>query len=130
MNIAVDSVTLVLAGLLSVFTTLTAAARPDVFAKQLGLSIDNAGGTNEIRSQYAGFFLAAAIACGAGLAGYISRREGTTLVVVIFGGLFIGRLFSLILNKGFGGYSHTVRALCFIDAVGLALSVAALVAES
>jgi hypothetical protein len=130
MNPTLGTVTLVLTGMLSVFTTFTAAIRPADFAKRLGMTIDNAGGINEIRSQYAGFFLAAASACGAGLSGFITRQEALVVVAVIFGGLFVGRVFSLVLNKGFSGYGRTVRALCVIDALGLALCVASILPES
>ena len=48
---------LVFATLLCAGTTVAAFARPGAFAEYLGMTVVNAGGVNEIRSQYAGFFL-------------------------------------------------------------------------
>jgi hypothetical protein len=109
-----------------VFTTWTSATAPAAFARQLGLVLADAGGTNEIRSQYAGFFLAAAVACALAIFGLIPDREALVVLAVIFGGLFVGRLFSVIGNGGFSGYGPTIRALCVIDAVGTLLTVGAL----
>jgi len=117
---------LVTAALFSLFTTWTSATAPAAFAEQLGLSIANAGGTNEIRAQYAGFFLAVAIACVASIAGVVPRQSVYLILVVVFGGLITGRAASLLLNHGMSGYGPTIMALYAIDATGLALSLAAL----
>ena len=127
MQFNLATATLSLSGLFFVFTTWTSATAPAVFAKQLVLALADAGGTNEIRSQYAGFFLAAAIACALAIFGLIPDREALVVLTVIFGGLFVGRLFSIIGNGGFSGYGPTIRALCVIDAVGTLLTVGALV---
>jgi len=47
-------------------------------------------------------------------------------MIVIFGGLIAGRLVSLALDGGIAGYGPTIRALHAIDAIGLALAIAAL----
>lgn len=94
-----------------------------------GLTIANAGGYNEIRSQYAGFFLAAAAVCAIALGGLVPRRAAFIVLAVIFGGLFAGRLASLGLNGGIGGYSPTILALYAIDAVGLALAMTAMAVD-
>jgi hypothetical protein len=44
----------------------------------------------------------------------------------VYGGLLAGRLASLVLNAGVGGYGPTILALYAIDAIGLALAVASL----
>jgi hypothetical protein len=117
---------LVVAVLFCLLTTLSSAANPEAFARGLGLSISNAGGINEIRAQYAAFFLAVAIVCGLSLAAVLPRQMSFVLLSAIFGGLIFGRLVSLGLNGGFGGYSATIRSLYAIDAVGLALALTAL----
>ena len=114
--------------LLCLGTTVTAFAQPGRFADALGLAVANAGGANEIRSQYAGFFLMVGIACVAALTGYIPRRAGFLVTLVVFGGLFIGRATSVALNQGFAGYPPVVRWLVLIDFVGASLSIAALMA--
>jgi hypothetical protein len=89
----------------------------------------NAGGLNEVRAQYSGFFLAVAIVCMASLAGLLSRQASFVVMAAVYGGLLAGRLASLALNAGVAGYGPTILALYFIDAVGLALAVASLILD-
>ena len=96
-------------------------------AEDLGLSIINAGGRNEIMAQYTCLFLAMAAVCAAALVGAVPRQAALIVLAVIFGGLLVGRLVSLPLNGGIAGYSRTIVSLYAIDAVGLALTAAALV---
>lgn len=103
-----------------VYTAVTSAANPAAFANQLGLSILNAGGVNEIRSQYAGFSLAGAILCGLGLTGAVSRQATCMTLAVIFGGLIGGRIVSLFLNGGMAGFGPSIRALYVVDGLGFA----------
>lgn len=110
-------------------TVWRSATAPKEFAEQLGLSLANAGGYNEVRSQYAGFFLAIAIFCGAALAGVVSRHAAFSVLAIVFGGLIGGRLVSLGLNRGVGGYSSTILALYAIDASGFALAIIAIFLE-
>ena len=121
------TVVLVIGGLFFLLTTWSSASAPGQFAAKLGLAITDAGGLNEIRAQYAGFFLAAALVCGAALASWVPRQAALLVMIVIFGGLIAGRLASVALDGGIAGYGATIRALYVIDAVGLALAIAALV---
>jgi hypothetical protein len=52
---------LALASVFGILTAWLAATRPGNFAARLGLAISNAGGINEVRAQYAGFFLAVSL---------------------------------------------------------------------
>ena len=126
MNTMVGTGLLGFATLLCLGTTVAAFARPEVFANALGLAVANAGGANEIRSQYAGFFLMVGIACVAALTGSIPRPAGYLVTLVVFGGLFTGRVVSVALNHGFDGYPPVVRWLVLIDFLGSALSIVAL----
>jgi Domain of unknown function (DUF4345) len=117
---------LTLSGLFFLFTTWRGAAEPVAFAARLGLGVANAGGVNEIRAQYAGFFFAAAVVCGAALVGFVARPSALLAVAMIFGGLIAGRLASLAVDRSVAGYGATIRALLVIDAVGFALAIAAL----
>src|SRR5258708_37276067 len=74
---------LTIAMLFCLLTTWSSGTAPARFAERLGLAIANSGGYNEIRAQYAGFFLAGAGVCGASLAGVGSRAGG--FVVFLFG---------------------------------------------
>ena len=109
------TIVLVIATLFFLYTAWSSGIAPVEFAERLGLTVANAGGYNEIRAQYAGFFFAAALVCVASLAGAMA-----------FGGLLAGRLASAVLDGGMAGYSSTIVALHAIDAGGLALAVAAL----
>lgn len=120
---------LILAAAFCLMTTWTAAASPAAFAERLGLTIANAGGSNEVRAQYAGFFFAVAAACLAGLAGAVPRGAAYFVLAVVFGGLLLGRVVSLGLDRGTAGYTQTVLALCAIDALGCALAITALVVD-
>jgi len=118
---------LVIVTLFFLFTSWSSGTSPERFAERLGLTLTNAGGYNEIRAQYAGFFLAAAVFCGASLAGRVPREAAFSVLAVIFGGLIAGRLVSLGLNKGVEGYGPTILALYAIDAIGFAVSITAIV---
>jgi hypothetical protein len=111
-------------------TTWSSATAPESFAAKLGLGIVNAGGINEVRAQYSGFFLAAALVCTASLFGLLSRQTSFVVVGAVFGGLFAGRLVSLALDGGVAGYGPTILALYAIDAIGLVLAVAAYVLDN
>jgi len=117
---------LAVGGLFSLFTTWTSARAPARFAAGLGLGLANPGGYNEIRAQYAGFFLAVAAACAAALLGFVPRRAAFLVLAVVFGGLIAGRLASLAIDGGIAGYGPTIRTLYAIDSLGFALALTAL----
>lgn len=119
------STILVVAILFFLLTTVSAGLRPERFAERLGMKIVNAGGTNEVYAQYAGFFLAAAIVCLIAVLGQIPRAAAYILLVAIFGGLLAGRAFSLIANGGMAGFTPTIVSLYAIDTIGLLVAGAA-----
>lgn len=124
--------TVVLAGasLFSLATSWSSFAAPRRFGERLGFAIAGADGLNEVRAQYGGFFLAVAASGGAALAGLIPRQAALIVIGTVFGGLILGRLVSLPFDGGARHYGKTIRALFFIDALGLAATVAAFVAEA
>jgi hypothetical protein len=126
MEMSIGATLLGFSTLLCVGTTLGAFAKPVEFAEYLGLNVANAGGVNEIRSQYAGFFLMVGLAFAAALGGWLPRVAGYFLAFVVFGGLFVGRVSSVLLNRGMKGYPPVVCGLVLIDFVGCAMSAAAL----
>ena len=127
---AFGTAVLVINILFFLLTTWSSATAPESFAAKLGLGIVNAGGINEVRAQYSGFFLAAALVCTASLFGLLSRQTSFVVLGAVFGGLFAGRLVSLALDGGVAGYGPTILALYAIDAIGLALAVAAYVLDN
>lgn len=116
---------LVVFALFFLLTAWSSGVAPKEFAQSLGLTIANADGFNEIRAQYAGFFLVSSVMCVAALAGWISRQSVFILVSVIFGGLIAGRLTSLVLNNGMTSYGSMILALYLVDATGFALAITA-----
>src|SRR5438309_5732431 len=113
--------------LFCLFTAWRSVVAPESFAAKLGLGIVNAGGVNEVRAQYSGFFFAVAVVCTASLLGLLSRQTSFVVMGAVYGGLLAGRLTSLALDAGVTGYGPTILALYVIDAIGLALAVASLV---
>ena len=120
------TIVLTIAILFFLYTTWRSGTAPAEFAERLGLTVANAGGYNEIRAQYAGFFFAAAVVCVASLAGTVPRQAA---YIVVFGGLLAGRVVSPALDGGIAGCGRTIVALYAIDATGLALAVVALVLQ-
>jgi hypothetical protein len=116
---------LVVGILFCLMTTWISGTKPAAFAERLGLTIANPGGVNEIRAQYAGFFLAIAAVCAAALAGLLPREAAFVVLGTVFGGLIAGRLASLALNGGVAGYTPSIRALYVIDSLGFGLAIAA-----
>jgi hypothetical protein len=123
------TVVLAIAALFCLVTSWSSAVAPGQFAERLGLAVASAGGSNEIRAQYAGFFLAVAVLCAAALGGAVPRQAGFIVLAVVFGGLIAGRLVSLALDRGVAGYGPTILALYAIDSLGFALAVAALLLD-
>lgn len=122
------TIVLTIVTLFFLYTTWRSGTAPAEFAERLGLTVANAGGYNEIRAQYAGFF-SAAVVCVASLAGTVPRQAAYIVLAVVFGGLLAGRLVSLALDGGIARYGRTIVALYAIDATGLALAVVALVLQ-
>jgi hypothetical protein len=115
--------------LFCLLTAWSSAAEPEGFAAKLGLGIVSAGGLNEVRAQYSGFFLAVAAVCIASLCGFLSRQISFVVMAAVYGGLLAGRMVSLALNAGVTGYGPTILALYAIDALGLVLAVTSLVLD-
>jgi uncharacterized membrane-anchored protein YitT (DUF2179 family) len=130
MSRAFGAAVLVINVLFCLLTAWTSGANREDFASRLGLGIVNAGGVNEIRAQYSGFFLAVALVCVASLLDWITRQTSFVVLGAVFGGLFMGRLVGLGLNGGVSGYGPTIVALYAIDAIGLLLAVASFILES
>lgn len=106
-----------------------ALARPQGFAAALDLTTLRAGGLNEVRAQYGGFFFVLGVVCGLAAFGSLPRRFGLGAAALTFGGVASGRLLSLAMDRGVKGYGPGVRALIPVDAASCALAVAALLLE-
>jgi hypothetical protein len=125
MRLAFERAILLITSLFFAWTSLTSLRFPRQFAQPLGFTIGGLDGLNEIRAQYGGFFLAAALVNAMSLFGVLPRQAGFVVNGAIFGGLIAGRMASLAIDGGINGYGGAIRALFFIDAVGFALTMAA-----
>jgi len=65
-------------------------------------------GLNDIRAQYGGFFLAAALVNGLALLGMPPRRASFIVDAVVFGSLITGRIASLAIQGGMNGYGGRI----------------------
>ncbi|HEV3036623.1 MAG TPA: DUF4345 family protein [Candidatus Angelobacter sp.] len=120
---------LVITALFFLGTSWSSFTNPKQFGERLGFALPGADGRNEIRAQYGGFFLAAAV-CGIfALVGWVPRSTGLVVNATIFGGLIAGRLISLFLDGGITKYGPLIRTLFVIDALGFALAISAFVLE-
>jgi hypothetical protein len=120
---------LIITALFFLSTTWSSFSNPKQFGERLGFTIPGADGLNEIRAQYSGFFLAAAV-CGAlALGGLIPRSTAFVVNATIFGGLIAGRVISLFLDGGLRKYGPLIRALFMIDALGFILAMTAFILE-
>lgn len=121
------TVTLGITTLFYLSTSWSSFSNPKQFGERLGFALPGADGRNEIRAQYGGFFMAAAICGTLALVGWIPRSAAFIVNATIFGGLIFGRLVSLFLDGGIGKYGPLIRGLYAIDTLGFALAVVALV---
>lgn len=124
------SVILGVAAVFFLVSACAAAVAPDRFAGLLGLQTAGASGRNEVRAQYAGIFLMITLACLAALAGYAPRQAAFIVLVVALGGCTVGRLASLVTDRGFGGYNAVIRALFAVDTLGFVAASAGLLTAS
>jgi len=122
---ALGTIVLVAASLFFAWTNWISFRFPRQFGQNLGFTIGGLDGLNEIRAQYGGFFLAAALINALALLGVFSHQTSFVVNAVVFGGLITGRMASLALDGGVTGYGGSIRALFFIDAAGFVLTIAA-----
>ncbi len=114
---------LIVFGLFFLFTGVISFSRPAPFARTLGLETDGRSGAIEIRAQYGGFFFAAGLSQ---FAPSITLLTALTIGLVVFGGLILGRLCSLVVDPGGERPLPTIRALYWIDSAGALFAVVCL----
>ena len=123
------TVVLLTASVFFAWTSCISFRFPRQFGERLGFTIGGLDGLNEIRAQYGGFFLGAALVNELALVGVLSHQTSFAVNAVVFGGLITGRVVSLALDGGMSGYGGTIRVLFFVDAAGFALTIAAFFLE-
>lgn len=117
---------LILFGLFFLFTGVLSFSRPENFAQSLSLQLAGRSGRVEIRAQYGGFFTVAALSQGAAFLGLVPATAALMVALVIFGGLILGRMGALLVDRARERLTPMIRMLFWIDAAGTMLALAGL----
>ncbi len=105
-------------GLFFLYTGVISFLRPGRFAKSLSLDAIGVSGEVEIKAQYGGFFLAAALVQFAPFIGLLSEFSALIVSLTIFGGLVFGRIAAAMIGLRGQALSPMIKTLFVIDAVG------------
>ncbi len=125
LDIAVQII-LIIFGLFFLYTGVASFFQPEKLAKTLSLNTIGRSGRIEIQAQYGGFFFLAGLSQLAPFLKLLTPSTALTVSVVIFGGLILGRVLSLLSNQGSEPITPIIRVLYVIDAVGFGLAIWAL----
>ncbi len=119
-------IVLAIFGLFFFGTGVMSFMRPAAFAEKLSLAALHRSGEVEIRAQYGGFFFAAGLSQLVAFAGLVAQSAAFIIALVIFGGLILGRLGSLMFDSKGEALIPMIRNLFWIDGVGTVLAVTGL----
>lgn len=115
--------------LTSALIGVMALSDPANFLEVMQLQAAGPAGLNEARAQYGGFFMALAIFLGAGAAGFVQTRAALWSMLVLYAGIFTGRIIHLTLFGGaadWADYNTTMQVAHVFDGTGLLLTLLAL----
>lgn len=115
-------------GLIALAIAYGGLVNPTGLLEGMQLTASGPAGLNEIRGQYGGFFLLTALFACFGAVGYIRPTSVLAYLIVLYGGVFLGRAIHL-LSVGFdefATYPPAMQAIHLVDLTGLLLSVAAI----
>ncbi len=117
---------LIVFGLFFLFTGVSSFKNPEKFARSLSLDAIGHSGRVEIRAQYGGFFVAAALSQFAYFANLNSKPTAFLVALIIFGGLIFGRAAAALFNPEREKLAPMIRNLIWIDAAGAIVSLSGL----
>jgi len=118
MIVWIPTLVLSLFGLFFLYTGVISFRNPGRFSKALSLETNGVSGEVEIRAQYGGFFLAAALSQFAPFVGLVSVFSAMVVSLTIFGGLIFGRIGAAVFGLKEQKLTPMIKALFVIDAVG------------
>lgn len=116
-------------GLFFLYTGIISFRNPIGFARSLSLETVGWSGQVEIKAQYGGFFIAAALSQLAALIGTLNPEAALVVALIIFGGLIAGRLGALVVSPQDETLTPTIKGLYYIDGAGAAASLMLLFAN-
>jgi len=108
------------------YTGIMSLWRPEQFARALSLQPADRSGIVEIRAQYGGFFYVAAMTQFAPFFGIMTIQSALMISVVIFGGLFLGRICAIFLDGDGQPLTPMIRSLFAVDGIGFAAALSAM----
>ncbi|MEO1554735.1 MAG: DUF4345 family protein [Pseudomonadota bacterium] len=110
--------------LIALWIGLLALSAPEQLLEAMQMASKGPAGLNEVRGQYGGFFLALAVFLGLGIAGQVRPAAVLTVLLVLYGGVFSGRVIHLALDNfsDFPDYPMAMKAIHFVDFAGLIAS--------
>lgn len=114
---------------MALFLGIFAVADPAGFLTAMQMGAEGPAAFNEMRAQYGGFFLALGLFLVAGAAGRANTRAALWAMVIMYGGIFLGRILHLTAFGGwadFPAYNLTMQIVHAVDGAGFILSLIAL----
>ncbi len=129
MIVITTNIILVIFGLFFLYTGIISFRNPVGFARSLSLETVGWSGQVEMKAQYGGFFIAAALSQFAPLVGMLNPETALVVSLVIFGGLIAGRLGALTVSGQDEPLTSMIKRLFYIDGAGAAASLALLFAN-
>ncbi|MEL6756984.1 MAG: DUF4345 family protein [Pseudomonadota bacterium] len=110
--------------LIALWIGLLALNAPEQLLEAMQMASTGAAGLNETRGQYGGFFLALAVFLGLGIAGQLRPAAVFMVLLVLYGGVFSGRVIHLALGNfsDFSDYPMAMKAIHFVDFAGFIAS--------
>ena len=112
-------IVLILGSLVAGYVAYQAFAAPETLLAEVGISTFGPDGRNEIRGQYGGFYSVVTLALLLASFKVLPPRFGLGLLLVIIGGILLGRV-SSVLIEGFDvwyEYSSSVKTFFVVDTV-------------
>lgn len=122
-------IVLAIFGLFFLYTGIVSFRNPVGFARSLSLETVGWSGQVEIKAQYGGFFIAAALSQFAPIIGILNPETALIVALVIFGGLIAGRLGALAVSAQDEPLTSMIKGLYYIDGAGAAASLGLLIAN-
>lgn len=122
---------LILGLIAALYIATKAIVSPETVLSNLGISIIDANGRNEIRGQYGGFFSAIALMLVFALMNTLSRTLALQVLLITIGGVLFGRLLTIAIEgvTVVEHYSPILKAFIVFDLVMFVLLIICLKAQ-
>lgn len=108
---------LIVGASLSIAVGIYALLTPQTALTIFGFIVETPETQNQIRAQFGGYYIMAGLAMLGSLFGYFREHFGLGTIIIFAGGLFFGRVASLVIEgpEIFLTYPFAIQALYFIE---------------